>query len=308
MPGEFTMKKLLMPVLMGVILMAGCIYLPAPASPSASSGGQPVVTSFTVNPAIITAGQDAMLGWVVTGAQTVNIDNGVGPVPLTGTTSIRPAATMTYTLTALNSAGSNTVNVTITVMGSQPVQQVGDRTAVLNILLDESGSLAKSGANYARSNAVCAGDNIQNQASRAFLSFDLTMLPPTAVASQAVLDLTGHSVMGNPTYSNVNWGNMGALDICQYQYGSMGSLGRIAYEVQAPTVGSLKLADLLSADPLDVDVTLDDRGENIINKLISSAQGRCQFRLGFFTSTNWDSKADMICLDGAVLKIRYSVP
>jgi len=302
------MKILLVLLSLALTLLAGCIYLPAPVTPATSTGGQPTVTTFAVNPAMVVAGQDTVLNWVVTGAREVNIDNGVGLVPLSGSKFIMPAATTTYTLTALNSAGSSSAIVTVTVMGSLPVQQAGNWTVILNVVPGESGSLVKSGASYARSNAICAGDTIQNQASRAFLSFDLTALPPTAVVSQAVLDLTGYSVIGNPTYSNVRWGNMGALEIYQYQYGSAGSLGRIAYEATAPMVGSLKLMDLQSGDPLIVDVTLDDRGENMIQKLSSSAQGRCQFRLGFFTSTNWDSRADMICLDGAVLKIKYSVP
>jgi hypothetical protein len=302
------MKRMLIPLLLVFTLMPGCIYQPAAVPPLTPVGGQPVVTSFAANPAIVNAGQSAVLGWVVTEAQSVSIDNGVGPVPLSGTKSIMPSATTTYTLTAVNTAGSNAVTVTVTVIGSLPVQQAGERTAILNIVPNESGSLVKSGANYARSEIVCAGDNPANQASRAFLSFDLTTLPPTAVVSEAVLDLTGYSVIGNPTYSSVNWGNMGALEIYQYQYGSTGNLSRIVYEAAAPMAGSLKLTDLQSGAPLLVDVTLDDRGDNTLQKLISSAQGRCQFRLGFFTSTNWDSKADMICLDGAVLKIKYSVP
>ena len=300
------MKNLLLPVLLFAMLLTGCIYVPVPVNPAAPVAGQPVVTTFAVNPAVISAGQNAVLGWVVTGAQAVNIDNGIGPVPLNGTTSIVPSATTTYTLTAVNQSGSTTAAVTVAVVGSMPVQQSGERTAILNIVANESGSLVKSGANYARSNEVCAGDNPANQASRAFLSFDLTTLPPTAVIKQAVLDLTGYTVIGNPTYSNANWGNMGALEIYQYQYGSAGSLGRVAYEATAPMVGSVKLIDLQG--PLAVDVTLDDRGENLVQNLLSTAQGRCQFRLGFFTSTNWDSKADMICLDGAVLKLTYSVP
>lgn len=300
------MKNLLLPVLLFAMLLAGCIYVPVPVNPAAPVAGQPVVTTFAVNPAVISAGQNAVLGWVVTGAQAVNIDNGIGAVLLNGTTSVVPFSTTTYTLTAVNQSGSTTATVTVAVVGSQPAQQSGERTAILNIVANESGSLVKSGANYARSNEVCAGDNPANQASRAFLSFDLTTLPPTAVVKQAVLDLTGYTVIGIPTYSNASWGNMGALEIYQYQYGSAGSLGRVAYEATAPMVGSVKLIDLQG--PLAVDVTLDDRGENMVQKLLSTAQGRCQFRLGFFTSTNWDSKADMICLDGAVLKITYSVP
>jgi hypothetical protein len=300
------MKNLLVLVPLAAVLMGGCISLPVPVTPAAPVAGQPVVTTFAVNPAVISAGQNAVLGWVVTGAQAVNIDNGIGPVPLNGTTSVLPFSTTTYVLTAVNQSGSTTATVTVAVVGSVPVQQSGERTAILNIVANESGSLVKSGANYARSNEVCAGDNPANQASRAFLSFDLTTLPPTAVVKQAVLDLTGYTVIGNPTYSNASWGNMGALEIYQYQYGSAGSLGRVAYEATAPMVGSVKLIDLQG--PLAVDVTLDDRGENMVQKLLSTAQGRCQFRLGFFTSTNWDSKADMICLDGAVLKITYSVP
>jgi len=302
------MKKMLAPVWLLFILTAGCIYLPAPVPPVAPVGGQPVVTTFAVNPAIVDAGQNTVLGWSVTGAQSVSIDNGIGPVPLNGTTSVVPSATTTYILTAVNQSGSSTAAVTVAVAGSSSVQPAGERTAVLSILPNESGSLVKSGANYARSEFVCAGDNPANQASRAFLSFDLTALPPTAVVSGAVLDLTGYTVMGNPTYSSANWGNMGALEIYQYQYGSAGSLGRLAYEATTTMVGSLKLADLQAGAPLIVDVTLNDRGENVVQKLISAAQGRCQFRLGFFTSTNWDSKADMICLDRAVLRIKYSVP
>jgi hypothetical protein len=302
------MKKMLLPLSLLFILTAGCIYLPAPVPPVNPVGGQPVVTTFAVNPAIVAAGQDTVLGWSVTGAQSVSIDNGIGPVPLNGTTSVVPSATTTYILTAVNQSGSSTAAVTVAVAGSPPVQPSGERTAVLSILPNESGSLVKSGANYARSEFVCAGDNPANQASRAFLSFDLTALPPTAVVSGAVLDLTGYTVMGNPTYSSANWGNMGALEIYQYQYGSAGSLGRLAYEAATTMVGSMKLADLQAGGPLLVDVTLNDRGENVVQKLISTAQGRCQFRLGFFTSTNWDSKADMVCLDGAVLRIKYSVP
>jgi hypothetical protein len=270
--------------------------------------GKPVVAAFAVSPAIVEEGKDTVLSWVVAGAQTVSIDNGIGPVPLSGTRAVTPYATTTYTLTASNLSGSSTASATVAVPGRLQEQPGTDNTLALNIVPYESGSLTKSNASYTRSSAVCAGDNPQNQAVRAFLSFDLTTLPPTAVVSSAVLDLTGYSILGNPVYSSARWGNMGALEIYQYQYGSMGSLGRVAYESAAPGVGSVKLTSAQETAPLLVDVTLDDQGGNVIEKLLADAQGRCQFRLGFFTSTNWDSVADMVCLDRAVLRITYSVP
>lgn len=183
----------------------------------------------------------------------------------------------------------------------------GERVAALNLVQAESGSLVKSAASYSRSAAICAGDNAANLASRAFLSFDLTSIPPAAKVTEAVLDLTGNTAQGNPSYSKANWGNMGAMEVYQYQYGSLESLGRIAYESTASPAGSLKLSEA-GDTPLTLDVTLDGSGNNLVQQLMDSAQSRCQFRVQFFTSTNWDSKADQICLDGAVLRVKYTVP
>jgi hypothetical protein len=183
----------------------------------------------------------------------------------------------------------------------------GERVAALNLVQAESGSLVKSAATYSKSGAVCAGDNTANLATRAFLSFDLTTLPPAARITEAVLDFTGNTVRGAPTYSNANWGNMGAMEVYQYQYGSMENAGRLAYESTMSSVGSLKLTNTANS-PLQLDVTLDGNGNNIVQGLMDNAQSRCQFRVQFFTSTNWDSTADQFCLDGALLRVKYTLP
>ena len=86
----------------------------------------------------------------------------------------------------------------------------------------------------------------------------------------------------------------------------MENLGRIAYESSTSLVGSLKLT---GADtPLKLDVTLDSAGNNVVQQLMNNAQSRCQFRVQFFTSTNWDSKADQLCLEGALLQVKYTIP
>jgi len=183
----------------------------------------------------------------------------------------------------------------------------GERVAVLNLVQAESGSLVKNAATYSKSGAVCAGDNTANLATRAFLSYDLTALPPAARITEAVLDFTGNTVRGAPTYSNANWGNMGAMEVYQYQYGSLENAGRLAYESTISSVGSLKLTSMANL-PLQLDVTLDANGNNVVQGLMDNAQSRCQFRVQFFTSTNWDSTADQFCMDGALLMVKYTLP
>jgi len=74
----------------------------------------PGIASFTATPATIAAGQGSTLAWVVTGATSLSLDQGVGPV--TGTsTGVSPAASTTYTLTASGPGGTTTATATVTV-------------------------------------------------------------------------------------------------------------------------------------------------------------------------------------------------
>ncbi|MCU1232338.1 MAG: Allergen V5/Tpx family protein [Candidatus Solibacter sp.] len=88
-------------------------------------GGQPsapTITSFSASPSTIVTGQSATLSWNVTGANTVSIDGGIGAVSGTGSKTVSPAQTTTYTLTATNAAGSITARATVTVGAAQDTQ------------------------------------------------------------------------------------------------------------------------------------------------------------------------------------------
>lgn len=75
----------------------------------------PKITAFEATPASIFAGEESVLSWTLTGsAATLSIDNGVGEVTGTSTT-IFPIETTTYTLTASNSAGSDSATFSVTV-------------------------------------------------------------------------------------------------------------------------------------------------------------------------------------------------
>jgi uncharacterized protein YkwD len=81
----------------------------------------PVINSFTAVPESIKSGESSMLSWDVSGATSLFIDHGVGPVPVSGNASISPSTTTTYTLTATNSYGSVTSKATVTVGGAATI-------------------------------------------------------------------------------------------------------------------------------------------------------------------------------------------
>jgi len=74
------------------------------------------INSFAASSASINQGQQATLSWDVSGAKTITIQPEIGTVGPSGSLQLSPPATVTYTLTATNQAGSTTGSVTITVM------------------------------------------------------------------------------------------------------------------------------------------------------------------------------------------------
>lgn len=75
------------------------------------------IVSFTAAPPTIRLGDSATLAWATEGAASVSIDHGVGTQPPSGTTSVKPSTTTTYTLTAFQGAtGSTTQTLTVEVL------------------------------------------------------------------------------------------------------------------------------------------------------------------------------------------------
>ncbi|MCC6932312.1 MAG: hypothetical protein IT292_03550 [Deltaproteobacteria bacterium] len=81
---------------------------------SAHAQSAPVISSFNATPAVLAKGKKTTLRWVVTGATRMIISPGVGVV--TGISRmVAPRVTTTYILTAINSYGSSSASLTITV-------------------------------------------------------------------------------------------------------------------------------------------------------------------------------------------------
>jgi hypothetical protein len=84
------------------------------AAPAASVA-KPTINSFTATPASISQGQQTTISWNVSGASAVTIEPNIGAIGLTGELTLTPNATISYTLTANNAAGSSTSSTTINV-------------------------------------------------------------------------------------------------------------------------------------------------------------------------------------------------
>lgn len=77
----------------------------------------PPTATFSASPTTTSPGQTVVLTWNTTDADSISIDQGIGAVNASGTTTVSPTTTTTYTLTASNSGGSTIRPVTVTVSG-----------------------------------------------------------------------------------------------------------------------------------------------------------------------------------------------
>jgi uncharacterized repeat protein (TIGR02543 family) len=118
------MKKKMNDYIMYFALISGVLILLFITGCTGGTPSDPIINSFSASPSTIAAGESSTLSWSVTDASSVSIDNGVGSVDLTGTTTVDPATTTTYTLTATNASGSVTLTTTVTVASASAVATV----------------------------------------------------------------------------------------------------------------------------------------------------------------------------------------
>jgi hypothetical protein len=106
-------KHLFVSVLAIILFVSACKKSSTPTTPNTPTA--PSINSFTVTPASIYQGETATLSWSVTNADTVEIDQGIGSVALSGNRAVNPNVDTTYILSARNTAGTKTASVLLTV-------------------------------------------------------------------------------------------------------------------------------------------------------------------------------------------------
>jgi len=95
------------------------IYVGSSAVPPPTPAGSSPTATLYISPSSITSGNSATLSWITSGASSISINNGVknllGVSGATGSISVSPSFTTTYTLTATNAYGSTYSSQVLTV-------------------------------------------------------------------------------------------------------------------------------------------------------------------------------------------------
>ncbi|MCI5196623.1 MAG: hypothetical protein D3919_10430, partial [Candidatus Electrothrix sp. AW5] len=85
---------------------------------------EPIIT-ISAESESIALGSSTVLSWQSSNVDTVSIDNGIGPVALTGSQSVTPEHTTIYTITGSGDKGTVSAQVTVQVTGSPEAQPEG---------------------------------------------------------------------------------------------------------------------------------------------------------------------------------------
>jgi hypothetical protein len=187
----------------------------------------------------------------------------------------------------------------------------------LSAVSGESGSIVKTmsqGTGEAiyntTLNTACIGDSSGNFENRAFLSFDISAIPQTAVIQEAILDLSNYTKTGTPSYQTM-YGGMGAMLVYHHQYGKLSTEATITSPIWWNRTAKLTANGSIinyPQSPWAWDVKNSETGESVIQTLVQTGQTRSQFMMQFFSSTDWDNEADMLCFSNPTLTIKYTMP
>lgn len=129
---QFVLLGALIAVLMGCPTNPQPLGNQDPPGPGGNGGGDgdggskkpPIILTFAATPSSLSAAGNVELQWSVTGATSLEIDQGVGALtPLgAGSKSVSVEATKTFTLTAKNTDGTVTKTTDVTVGGPSTLE------------------------------------------------------------------------------------------------------------------------------------------------------------------------------------------
>ena len=101
--------------ILGVVLLSsGCAKKAAKATPPAAPASPTPTATLAASPDVIQQGQSTMLTWSTENASNISIE-GLGELPASGSKSVTPNDSMTYTLVARGPGGTQNASARVTV-------------------------------------------------------------------------------------------------------------------------------------------------------------------------------------------------
>ena len=124
-------------LLVAVVGFAGCKKKTPPTSNTAPPLSGPAPTAqLTATPTTITAGDQVVLSWRTTDANSISID-GIGDVPSSGVKTVTPTESTSYHLVARGDGGSADATARVTVNAAQNAVAVPNDMSSTNLTADE---------------------------------------------------------------------------------------------------------------------------------------------------------------------------
>jgi PKD repeat protein len=225
--------------------------------------------SFSATPTNISAGQSSTLVWNTTNATSVTIDNGLGSKPLSGSATVSPGATTTYTLTATGPGGTLTSQATVTVSNRPSIAFVATPASIV------SGSPSTLTWLVTNSTSVTIDNGIGAQAASGSMSvspsqttiYTLTATGPggtsTATATVTVVELPRINFSVTPSLisaggsATLSWAVTGVDSITiDHGVGTLFAIGTKSVSPAATTVYKLTATNLAGTVSATVTVTV----------------------------------------------------
>jgi hypothetical protein len=174
--------------------------------------GLPTINSFSASPAVISAGKSAVLSWNVSNATKVSINPSIGIVDSIGSTTVTPSRTTNYTLTARNSAGQVSYNISVVIL-TLPVTEY---TVVIEPVTNESGYVQSNGDAWPT--LLYVGDTIDNISVQSFISFNISSIPAGAIVQEVIVDFSDYDAIEGTPFSD-----LGCMKAFDHYYGILDS-------------------------------------------------------------------------------------
>lgn len=146
------------------------------------------------------------------------------------------------------------------------------------------------------------GDTANNKTARAFLSFDISSIPPGSYIVSAELDLSDIIQVHEPDFDS-----LGYFEIYFYEYGNFFDLDSSDFDAPGILVKGGRFQNY-PLNPWYVDVTQSWDGVNIepyFQNLVNAGKARCQLKLQFSELTEMDFSTDMFGLGNVNLQVAY---